>query len=144
MSVKEFLEQNLVGILTRWDSPLIDTQNSVAQIDQTISDLEETFSQLTVIERLLQQERTKLKVVNYIALTNIFLIRMGNGKMGADSVVTKPMDIRAGTLERAKIMDSMLKASNSIEVSSVNPVRHRTASDQDAITRIRTGSYGWQ
>ncbi len=139
----EFMEQNLVGILAKWDSPLIDTQNSVAQIEQTINDLEETFASLIVIERLLKQEKTKLKVMNNIALVNLFNIRLGGGELAADAVVTKPMAIRASTLERSKIMDSMLAESSPFETRNISPAQHRTTSDQDALSRIRTGSYGW-
>jgi len=140
----EVLENNLVGILTTWDSPLSNVETSVDQVDKTIKDLEDAHAQLIVVKNLLDQERTKLKVINYTAIANLALIRLGKGKLSGEAFLQTPINIRKGVSKRSKVTDRVLSEQTAFSVNVSEPGKYRDSEDLDGLTRIRTGNYGWK
>jgi len=140
----EVLENNLVGILARWNSPLFNTQSSIERIDQTINDLEEAYSQLSVVNHLLKQEKTKMKVVNYTAIANLFLIRLGKGHLNAaNSFLATPAKMRADLTARSKITNRVINEPTSFTMGATDPESYRNIDDRDALNKIMTGNYSW-
>ena len=139
----EILENNLVGILTSWDSPMSNVETSVGQVDKTVKDLEDAYAQLVVVKNLLDQERTKLKVNNYTAIANLALIRLGRGKLSGEAFLQTPVNIRKGVSKRSKITNNVLSEQTAFSVNIREPGKYRDSEDLDGLTRIRTGNYGW-
>ena len=139
----EILENNLVGILTSWDSPMSNVETSVGQVDKTVKDLEDAYAQLVVVKNLLDQEKTKLKVNNYTAIANLALIRLGRGKLSGEAFLQTPVNIRKGVSKRSKITNNVLSEQTAFSVNIREPGKYRDSEDLDGLTRIRTGNYGW-
>ncbi|KPJ61798.1 MAG: hypothetical protein AMJ42_00910 [Deltaproteobacteria bacterium DG_8] len=140
----EILENNLVGILTSWDSPLSNVETSVEQVDKTVKDLEDAYAQLIIVKNLLDQERTKLKVINYTAIANLALIRLGRGKLSGEAFLQTPVNIRKGVSKRSEITDMVLAEQTAFSLTISNSSTYRDAKDLDSLTRIRTANYGWE
>jgi len=140
----EVLENNLLGVLTSWDSPLSNVETSVGQVDKTIRDLEDAHAQLIVVKNLLDQERTKLKVINYTAIANLALIRLGKGKLSGEAFLQTPINIRKGVSKRSKVTDEVLSEQTAFSVNTSEPGKYRDSEDLDGLTRIRSGNYGWE
>jgi hypothetical protein len=140
----EVLENNLVGILTSWDSPLSNIETSVDQVDKTIKDLEDAYAQLIVVKNLLDQEKTKLKVNNYTAIANLALIRLGKGRLSGEAFLQTPVNIRKGVSKRSEITNNVLGEQTAFSLKTSNPGTYLDAEDLDGLTRIRSGNYGWE
>ena len=137
------LENNLLGVLTSWDSPLSNVETSVGQVDKTIRDLEDAHAQLIVVKNLLDQERTKLKVINYTAIANLALIRLGKGKLSGEAFLQTPINIRKGVSQRSKVTEEVLSEQTAFSVNTSEPDNYRDSEDHNGLTRIRTGNYDW-
>ena len=140
----EVLENNLVGILTSWDSPLSNIETSVDQVDKTVKDLEDAYAQLIVVKNLLDQEKTKLKVTNYTAIANLALIRLGKGRLSGEAFLQTPVNIRKGVSKRSEITNNVLGEQTAFSLKTSNPGTYLDAEDLDGLTRIRSGNYGWK
>ena len=139
----EILQNTLIGIFRCWDTSINNPVISLDYIDEVKNDLEQAFSQLILIRKLLEQERINLKVDNLIALSQLVLIRLGKGKLDRDSFLKTPVKMRQDIRHRSEIMNEIRTRPTVFSPGTENPIR-RAPEDEDILNKIRTGNYGWR
>jgi len=140
----EILENNLIGIYRYWDTSANNSLISLDYIDEVKKDLNQAFAQLIVIRRLLEQERIQLKVDNLIAMAQLVLIRLGEGKLDRNSFLKTPAKIRENIEQRSKIMNEIRNQPSFFLPTKKNTTIIRTPQDENILNRIRTGNYDWR
>ena len=139
----EILQNTLIGIFRCWDTSINNPVISLDYIDEVKNDLEQAFSQLILIRKLLEQERINLKVDNLIALSQLVLIRLGKGKLDRDSFLKTPVKMRQDIRHRSEIMNEIRTRPTVFSPRTENQIR-RAPEDEDILNKIRTGNYGWR
>lgn len=97
------IESTLATVYRMYESPLRPGPTSYAQVEKSIQGMENTFAQLRCVERVLEQERLRLKVENLNQLSRLALERLFRGRLGVSSIHEKP----------GKMMDAILVRSRS-------------------------------
>ena len=133
------IENTLVAIYNMFMEPLSSGKNSSGEVRASITNLENTFAQFNCLEKLLNQERLRLKAENYSSLSRLALLRLFKGRLNFGMVNEIPLAKIDGVKARTAIYRDAMKASNGTFEGTNNAVRH-TVSTQDKLTMIGKGN----
>ena len=137
----EKLKGHLIGLFVSWDSEVRMNKSSLVQVDRTVRDLDDAYAQLVSISRLLENERKKLKVINWTTLAQIALIRLAKGKMRNGQPFLEGVHrLRRGISRKGEVIGQLMREPVFSD-SSGSVLYRRDAHDEAILKRILRNDY---
>ena len=132
------IENTLVGLYKMYASSLRPGPASYAQVEESIKIMEYTTAQLNIVEKLLQQERMRLKVDNLNQISRLALMRLFKGRLNMGHLTEIPLQKMDEVEHRSELYSQAAKAVNGGGMGSGGSVR-RSPDNQAILNRISTG-----
>jgi len=132
------IENTLVGLYKMYASSLRPGPASYAQVEESIKIMEYTTAQLNIVEKLLQQERMRLKVDNLNQISRLALMRLFKGRLNMGHLTEIPLQKMDEVEHRSELYFQASKAVNGGGMGSGGSVS-RSPDNQAILNRISTG-----
>ncbi len=127
-------EQILVMLYRQLDTPVHGTQNSLANVRQTVNVLEDVAVQLRLVQELLEVEKISLTIAAHNQIAEMALVRMVNARLGQHNIDDIATALHEDIVSRINNYDDILTE------SIVSPMpSSRSTANEDILNRIRRG-----
>jgi len=133
------IESTLVGIYKMFQSPLRPDPVSYNQVTTSIRSMEDTFAQLTCVQKLLEQERVRLQVDNLNQLSRLALTRLFKGRLSINNVSEIPGKITDSVLHRTQIYTKAASISYNGKSDATGAWNH-SSSTENILNEIGAGN----